>query len=446
MIFSQDESASSSQAAPSPARRAADPEVLEVGTAPQGEVRAQQPQGRFSRRTVLKVAGVVGVGLGVGVVGREVYLLEQNHTLLTYRGHDAPILAVAWSPDSRWIASTSGTDAQVWEALSGRLLHSFPDDAGVETVAWSPDGTYLATGSWDRTVAVWQVATGQKVLTYLGHTQGQTFASIPHASLAKQAAQTVLNPSSAPVLVGIIHLAWSPDGTRLLSSGSDGTTQVWEARTGKTLLRFGDIHDFYEGGMWSPDGQHLLMSTHRGIERHLAATGVLESTFSINEDRVLALSPDGRRLAALSFDFAVGVNTIDLWDRATGRLVLTYEHQSDSFLSAAWSPDNRHVASAGYNLDVRVWNATTGQTEYIYRGHMNWFQLFFQGGWLPGTADASQSLWSYNSASALKSASALLPQDTGGFSQGIRALAWSPNGRYLASGGSDTTVQVWQPG
>ena len=96
------------------------------------------------------------------------------------------IQAVAWSPDSRWIASTSGTEVQVWEALSGRLLHRFPDEWGFESVAWSPDGHYLAAGSWDRTVAVWQVATGHKVLTYRGHVQEQLLR-LPKAGLTERA-------------------------------------------------------------------------------------------------------------------------------------------------------------------------------------------------------------------------------------------------------------------
>jgi hypothetical protein len=405
------------------------------------------PQRRLSRRTLLKVAGTLGVGVGVGVAGREVYLLAQNHPLLTYRGHNAQIQALAWSPDSQWIASTSGAEVQLWEALSGRLLRLFPYQQGFESVAWSPDGQYLATGSWDRTISVWQVVTGHKVLTYRGHVQEQSFADTPQAGLAKQAEQIMLLPSSRG-FPGIESLEWSPDGTRLISTANFGRTQVWEALTGKTLLRFDSQSEYYGAGMWSPNGQYLLMYTIRGIERHVATTGALESSFSIGDDGVngpFALSPDGRWLATDAYAFVV-----HLWDVKTGRQTLTYQGHSKPVTIFAWSPDSRIVASAGVDMSVRVWKASDGQTEYIYRGHMNPFQLFFQGGLLPGTADASRSRSSHNTAAVaplLKSGSALLPQDTGGGQpMGIRALAWAPNGRYIASGGSDNTVQVWQPG
>ena len=445
MVFSQDESDASSQVPPLPAPGMSGPEALEEDTTPHLMLHAGQTRGHFTRRTLLKVAGIAGAALGVGAAVREFYLLVQIQRLLTYRGHDALIWALAWSPDSRWIASTSGTDAQVWEAFSGRLIHRFPDEQGFVAVAWSPDGQYLATGSWDRTIAVWQIATSKKLLTYRGHIQGQAFASVPKAGMNERADRASLRPSSirAP---SIESLAWSPDGTRLLSSDINGTTQVWEALTGKTLLSFGSVNDFYRTGAWSPDGQHVLMHTPRGIERHSATTGALEFTFSIGFDGVdgpSSWSPDGRWLATLSS------TPVDLWDAATGQKTLTYEGHSGSVLTVAWSPDSRRVASASTYLDVRVWEAATGQTEYIYRGHMDPFELFFQGGWLPGTTDATPARSSPDRASAtalLKSARVLLPQDSGGPPVGIRALAWSPNGRYIASGGSDNTVQVWQPG
>jgi WD40 repeat protein len=425
MVFSQDESDASSQGPPLP---------------------AESPQRRLSRRTLLKVAGVAGVGLGAGVAGREVYLLAQNHTVLTYRGHDAQINGVAWSPDSRWIASASDDEVQIWETLTGRLRYRFPYEMGYESVAWSPDGRYLAAGSWDGTVSVWQVVTGQQIGTYRGHVQEPAVPNISRAGLAEQAGQTMLRPSSLRIL-GIESVAWSPDSARLISSGS-AKIRVWEALTGTTLLRFGSGQDAYRAGAWSSDGQHILMmSIQRGIERHLATTGALESTLSIGDDQVngpSSWSPDGRWLATLSSTAAIG-----LWDATTGRQVLTFGNNSEEAIVVVWSPDSRRIASTGYDLTGHVRNAANGQTDYTYWGHMNPFQLFFQGGWLPGTTAADPARSSSNIASAaslLKSASALLPQDSGGSPQGILALAWAPNGRYIASGDSDNTVQVWQPG
>ena len=73
-------------------------------------------------------------------------------------------------------------------------------------MAFSPDGKRLASASWDKTVKVWDAATGQESLTLKGHTDG------------------------------VMSVAFSPDGKRLASASEDQTVKVWDAATGQELL------------------------------------------------------------------------------------------------------------------------------------------------------------------------------------------------------------------
>lgn len=247
--------------------------------------------------------------------------------------------------------------------------------------------------------------------------------------------------------MGITGLAWSPDGTRLLSTGGDLTAQVWEALTGQVLHTFGSRLDPYGNAAWSPDGHQLLMDTVRGIQVHDAALGTLLFTFSIgNEYELLSgpssWSPTGKEVASINF------HTIHLWEVATGHRVLTYQGHSDTVVVVVWSPDSRRLASSGFDVTVRVWEAASGQTEFIYRGHVGLFQQFFSEatrGGPPTTAQATRPVAAEQGESLVRSSSALRPQDTSAPAR-IAALAWAPNGRYIASGGTDATVQVWQPG
>ena len=119
-------------------------------------------------------------------------------------------MAVAWSPDGRHIASAGLFDrvVQVWDVVSGQVLMSYSGHEGaVWAVNWSPDGRRIASaGTLDGMVQVWDAATGQVLVTYRGHAH---FIRV---------------------------IAWSPDGRYIASCTQDKTVQVWDAATGQVIM------------------------------------------------------------------------------------------------------------------------------------------------------------------------------------------------------------------
>ena len=318
-------------------------------------------------------------------VGNDVAFVQHFVTApkhFTYNGHSNYVSAVGWSPDGKRIASASGDGTvQVWDASNGGHVLTYRGHSGdVLTLAWSPNGQYIASGGLDATVQVWNAATGVHIYTYRGHSDA------------------------------VYDVAWSPEGERIASVSNDGSVQIWDATTGKNVVAFrnpssarGEAAPF-NAVAWSPNGQRIVAGGNGDVMVLDAATAKVLSYLGHNGGIVhaLAWSPDGKYLAVGSSN-----ETVELWNMATGNNFFNYSGHTADVLAVGWSPDGKRIASASSDGTVQVWDTLTGDHAYIYRGHADYY-------WGHFTSGAS-----------------------------VDAVAWSPGGKQIASGGSDNTVQVW---
>ena len=186
---------------------------------------------KLTRRRVLVGLAATGV---VAAGGGAIWWIFAPHPLLVYRGHSDRVLSVAWSPDGKYIASSSyDQTVQVWDAVDGSHVFTYKGEApsSADTVAWSPDGKYIASGSWDGTVQVWDAVDGNHVFTYRGH----------------------------PSFVEAV--AWSPDGKRIASGSEDKTVQVWDAVDGRNTFTYKGHPYGVTAVAWSPDGKRIASSS-----------------------------------------------------------------------------------------------------------------------------------------------------------------------------------------
>ena len=136
---------------------------------------------------------------------------------------------------------------RVWEAATGRARHTLEGHSnGVRSVAWSPDGASLASGSDDKTVRVWEAATGRARHTLEGHSNW------------------------------VRSVAWSPDGASLASGSDDKTVRVWEAATGRAKFVLEGHQAAVELLAWSRDSERIASVGMNGEARLWSAnTGQL---------------------------------------------------------------------------------------------------------------------------------------------------------------------------
>ncbi|MDH3672698.1 MAG: hypothetical protein OES46_16325 [Gammaproteobacteria bacterium] len=171
-----------------------------------------------------------------------------NRWMARCPSHDdkTPSLSIsdaAFSLDGSQIVTLSDDNtARVWDAATGGLLHVVAGhEDSLQHVVFSPDGARVVTASMDNTAGVWDAATGSLLYTLKGHREGPDLESI--------------------VARGVRHAAFSPDGTRIVTSGGDATARVWDAATGAPLHALEGHKSSVYYASFSSDGTRLVTAS-----------------------------------------------------------------------------------------------------------------------------------------------------------------------------------------
>jgi choice-of-anchor C domain-containing protein len=286
-----------------------------------------------------------------------------------FEGHTGEIRRLTVSPDGRQLLTASWDKTlRLWDVASGReLLRWEGHSERVHSAAFLPDGSRaLSCGNDDKNVSLWDLKDAHRIRSYLGHAKG------------------------------LSHVAVCADGHLAVSCGYESTVLVWEVETGQELRRLQGTRGVVETVALSKDGRQVLTGTIQGsIGLWDVEKGVEVSRLEGHSGIImgLAISPDGQFAISCGAD-----KTVRLWQVATGREVRRFQGHALSINAVAFSPDGRRLLTGSVDTTMRLWDIETGKQLYLFEGHKG-------------------HLWT---------------------------VAFSPDGRYAYSAGQDKVVRMWR--
>jgi WD40 repeat protein len=384
-------------------------------------------------------------------------LAQRNVAVFPQLGHTGRVYSVAFSPDGKYILS-GGRERTIklWDAATGREIRSFSGytlllelESG-DPIIFSPDGRYiLSTGDelgGEGTIILWDTATGDKI----------------------QVISTYFRVNS---------LAFSPDGKYFISNSHDlddenqpiGIIKLWDIATGQEIQAFSDyasalstitftpdgknilagytlfdiatsqvVRTFPSYGPFSPDGRYIVseISNSGCLGLYDVATGKEIRTFLGHTGIVdsVAFSPDGRQIVSGSLD-----KTIKLWDVATGKEIRTFFGHIDGVMSVAFSPDGRRIVSGSWDKTIKLWDVVTGREISNLLGYT---EMATAVAFSPddrhalcGYGDGTIKLWDITTGREIRTFS--------GHTDIVNTVLYSPDGKQIISGSYDNNIKLW---
>jgi WD40 repeat protein len=286
------------------------------------------------------------------------YLRRLSHSELVTVDNKQRANWVACSPDGRWIATAGEKPIRIWELATGRLVHSLSSKgANSLGVAFSPDSRYVASTDIDREIRLWEVETGKEL-------------PLPRPPIPDKEVKFASGDGTVIVHDVTYGIAFSPD-SQLLAIGEGRYVEIFNRTTGKEVAglrgqggRIRSVAFRADGrrvaAIESPIGPPIGGVTVWDLPQQRRVFAVPARVFSLQQ---VVFSPDGKRLVWSELE------QVKVADAETGAVVASLDAHTAAVRQVSFSPDGRRMASASDDGTIRVWDAAAWKEEFTLLGH-----------------------------------------------------------------------------